>query len=149
MGYGKYVGALLAVTMLAAQPCAAAEDMRHFSNSERRSAAFGGVNIRLPLGQGVRSKPTARLQLTSTHTYRDNGSGAVRVFSPSGLELGASEKGKPTLYVGGQHPAEIKKKLGIGGTTTTLLVIGGVILILAVVAASSTPPQVDFDDDEF
>ncbi|HWH17489.1 MAG TPA: hypothetical protein VNT77_04005 [Allosphingosinicella sp.] len=143
MAIAKYAAGILATAVLAAQPCAAAG--QDFGTSERRSAAFGGLKLTMSLGHGQRLKPTARLQLTSTHQSRDVRTGEVRTFIPSGLEFGAA-KGKPMLLVGGQKTTDIEKKMGIGGTGTTLLIVGGVVLVLLVVAAASIPPSADFDD---
>lgn len=147
MAWGKYVGAFIALTAVATQPCAAADDFRDIGGTERRSAVYGGATVRIPLGGAGRTKPSARLQLTSIHTSRNESSGAVRTFRPAGIELGAAGKGAPTLFINGQSSAEVEKKLGIGGSTvTTVLIVGGILLVLAVVAAANTPPQVDFDD---
>ena len=134
---GKHAGALLAAAMLAAQPCAAAD--ADFQTAERRGAAFGGLKLSLPLGAGRQARPTARLQLTSTQSFRDARTGEVRSVTPRGLEFGLSEKGRAALYVGGTDTAEMKRKMGIS-TTTTLLIAGGVVLVLLVVAAASSGP---------
>jgi hypothetical protein len=144
MAIVKYAVGLVATSLLAAQPCVAADAFQDFDRDERRSAAFGGLKLNMPIGQGQRVKPTARLQLTTTHQLRDTRTGEVRAVTPAGLEFGASDKGKPMLFVGGRDAAAVKKELGIGGTTTTLLIVGGVVLVLLVVAAASTPPQVDY-----
>jgi hypothetical protein len=144
MAITKYAVGMLAMAVLAAHPCAAA--VRGLEMSERRSSVFGGLRLNMPIGHGQQLKPTARLQLTSSHQSHDIRTGEVRTLSPAGIELGAGRQGKPMLFVGGQEAPEIEKKLGIGGTATTLLIVGGVVLVLLVVAAASTPPSVDFDD---
>jgi hypothetical protein len=140
MAIRKYAVGLAATCALAAQPCAAAGAFQDFGANERRSAAFAGLKLNVPMGQAKRAKPTARLQLTSTHQFRDSRTGEMRTLSPAGLELGASAQGMPVLFVGGQDAAAVNKELGIGGTATTLLIVGGVVLVLLVVAASSVPP---------
>lgn len=145
---GRHVGALVAAAIFAIQPCAAAEDFTGFNSSERRSAAFGGLNVRIPLSHSTKVKPRARLQLSTVHHLRDSRSGEVRTFRPAGLELGASKAGAPALYLNGQNSADAQKRLGIGGAGTTLLVVGGVLLVLVVVALASSPPQI-FDDGAF
>ena len=147
MRVARYAAAAMAAGMLAAQPCAAAEDLRDQSGQERQASAFGGVSVRVPLGRTAGAKPSARLRLTTGYSVRDRLTGASRSFRGHGLELGAGTAGKPTLYLGGQNSAEMKTKLGIGGKTTTILVVGGVVLLLLIVlAATQVPPQPDFDD---
>jgi hypothetical protein len=84
----------------------------------------------------VRAKPSARLQLTTTHSHRDIRTGSVDTFKAQGLEIGDAKGGKPTLYLNGQSTADAQKKLGIG-TGTALLKAGGAVLVLLVVALSS------------
>jgi hypothetical protein len=131
----KYVGAAIAVSVIAAQP-AVANDLRSAAASDYRPAAFGGVTVRLPFGQKAAAKPDARLQLT---TYRMDPSqpAAVRKFSSKGLEFGMSKAGKPLLFAGGQNTAKVKQKLGLN-TTTTALIVGGVILLVAVVVVAAS-----------
>jgi hypothetical protein len=84
----------------------------------------------------VRAKPSARLQLTTTHSYRDARTGSVETFKAQGLEIGGTRGGNPTFYLNGQSTADAQKKLGIG-TGTALLIAGGAVLVLLVVAMSS------------
>ncbi len=130
----KYVGAAIAVCVIAAQPAAAANDFRSAAASDHRPAAFGGVTVRVPFGKKAAAKPEARLQLT---TYRMNPSqpAAVRKFSSNGLEFGMSKAGKPLLFAGGQNAAEVKQKMGLS-TTTTVLIVGGVVLLAIVILAA-------------
>jgi hypothetical protein len=147
MAIAKYSAALLAAGILAVQPCAAADDFRDFNPTHRRTSAFAGMNVRLPLDRGTPAKPSARLQLTSAYSSMDARTGAVQTFKAQGLELGAGLKGKPALFLNGQNTAEMKQKLQVKGSTgTILLVAGGILLVLVLVAAASVPPQVDFDD---
>jgi hypothetical protein len=102
----------------------------------------------MAIGQRQREKLAARLQVTSTHEFRDVRTGEVRTLRPSGLELGVAQTGKPMLTIGGREAPRINNKLGIGGGTgTTVLVVGGVVLLLLVVAAASGPPDIFPDDD--
>ena len=142
----KCAAAIAAAGMLAAQPCAAAEDYRDAGMRERHASAFAGVNLRLPIGGKQAGKPTARLQLTAASTIRDIRSGSTRTVRAHGFEIGTGGKGKAALYMGGQNTAEMDTKLGIGGTTTTVIVVAGVLLLLYILAASQVPPQPDFDD---
>jgi hypothetical protein len=145
-GY-KRAAAIAAIAMLAAQPCGAAEDLRDTGVRERHASAFGGLNLRVPFGGREAGKPQARLQLAAASTVRDTRSGSTLTKRAQGLELGIAEKGKPALFMGGQNTAEMKTKLGVGGSTTTYIVVGGaLVLLLVVLAASQVPPQPDFDD---
>jgi len=127
---------LLAAGMLIAHPCVAS-DLRDSQATMRQSSAFAGLNVRLPLGQAQTAKPTARLQLAASHTFRDERTGATQTFRSQGLEIGGTKSGRPTLYLNGQSTADVEKKLGIGGTGTTLLVVGGIVLAIVVVVALS------------
>ena len=139
-------GAATAALFLMVQPCLAADTANSSNTYESRKAAFAGLQVRLPLGQRKRAKPTARLHLSSDQYVRGPSGAFVPMRRTPVLELGAGKTGKPTFYIAGQDSAEMQQKLNIGGTTTTLLIVGGVLLALVVVAAASTPPQVDFDD---
>lgn len=134
-------GAAIAALSLGVQPCLAADLANKLHATETRTAAFAGLQVRLPLGQKERAKPTARLQLSSTHYAREQTGGFVQIHRTSGLEFGAGKAGKPALFIGGQEAADVQKKLNIGGSTTTLLIVGGVVLAVVVLAAiaSGTP----------
>lgn len=134
-----HVSAWLAAGVLVTQPCAA-RDFREHQAMHRQSTAFGGLNLRLPLGPGRKTKPTARLQLTASHTFPDDRTGGTQTFRAQGLEIGGTKSGKPTLYLNGQSTAEMQKKLNVGGTGTTLLIVGGVVLVLAVAAVAAAGP---------
>ena len=68
-----------AAAMLIAQPCLAASDLRDAGAAERRTSAFAGVRLRVPMGNPER--PSARLQLTTFHVYRDASGVTVRSIS--------------------------------------------------------------------
>lgn len=150
MALGK-AGAATAALFLIVQPCLAAGPASNFGASETRAAAFGGLQVRLPLGQKERAKPTARLQLSSAYYERERSGALVQTQRTSGLELGAGKAGKPALYLGGQDTAEMQNKLNIGGTTTTLLIVGGVVLVVVLLASVASalptpgPSKGDFD----
>ena len=135
--------ALGSVLLLAAQPCFAADDMRGIADPRRETAAFAGASFRLELGRGNRPRPTARLQLGVTHTYRDSGSPTpAQVLRVSGLELGASGSGRPRVYLGGQDVREIEQRLGANASTgTVLLIVGGVLVVVVVVGLMSSGGQ--------
>jgi hypothetical protein len=132
------VTAILAAGMLVAQPILASE--LHDGQTQRQSSAFAGLNIRLPLGEAGKAQPSARLQLTTSNTLRDERTGASHTFRAKGLEIGGSKGGKPILYLNGQSAADMQKKLNLGGTGTTLLIVGGVVLVLVVVAVATASP---------
>ena len=141
-----FYAAATALFMLSAQPCLAAQDLRELGGGERRTGTFAGMNVRMALGGRAASKPTARLQLGMTHSYRNQQSGmhpqTTRVAS---LEFGASRSGKPSLFLGGQEVGDAQKKLGIGGSTgTALLVVGGVAVVALVLLAAA---RSEFEDD--
>jgi hypothetical protein len=123
--------------MLIAQPCAA-NDVGNGQSTLRQSSAFAGLNVRLPLGQAQKARPTARLQFTTSQTLREERTGATQTFKFQGLEIGGAKGGKPTLYLNGQSAADMEKKLCLGGTGNTLLIVGGVVLLVAVVAVVAT-----------
>lgn len=89
------------MALICAQPCLAADDMRGIGAGERRSGAFAGMAVRLPIGTRHREAPTARLQLTTFHDYRDASGATVRSYRPRGVELGF-ERGRATYLVGGR-----------------------------------------------
>ena len=134
--------ALFAAGILVAQPCAAS-DFQEAAAVQRQSSAFAGVNVRLPLGQALKAKPTARLQLTTSHTIRDMRTGATQTFKAQGLEIGGAKSGKPIFYLNGQSATDMQKKLNVGGSGTTLLIVGGVLLVVVLVAAATASAQSD------
>lgn len=133
--FAKYVGAVLSLTVVAAQPAVAAEQLSLAASSLTRPAAFGGLTVRLPLSRQGRAKPEARVQLT---TYRMDAAeaGHVRTFDPRGIQLGLSKAGKPLLFAGGENVSQVKQRLGLN-TGTTLLIVGGVVAAVVVVALAS------------
>lgn len=134
----KSAAAGIAAALLLTQPCAAADDFREFSATNRQMTAFAGVNVRLPLGGTAEAKPSARLQFTTGHSLYDSGSGAERTYRGRGLEIGAGKTGLPTFFVGGQNAAELQKKLGLkGGSSTTLLIVGGALVAVIIVALAA------------
>ncbi|HLL30889.1 MAG TPA: hypothetical protein VK403_07830, partial [Allosphingosinicella sp.] len=60
----SHAAAALAVLLLAAQPCAAADDLRDAQAAQGRTAPFAGVGLSLPLSGTARASPSARLQFT-------------------------------------------------------------------------------------
>lgn len=133
--------------MLAAQPCLAAEDPRDLGLREQHASAFAGVNLRVPLGDPKRAKPSARLQFTAASTVRDWRTGSTRTVRAHGFEIGTGRGRKPALYMGGHSTDELKTRLGVGASTTTTIVVAGVVVLaLVVLAASKVPPQPDYDD---
>lgn len=134
------MGWAAAVLMMAAQPCLAAGDSLDGGMPERTTAAFAGAVFKLDLrGASGLAKPTARLQLGLTHSYSDPGSRRPAVVCRlSGLELGASAKGKPALFMAGQELTGQNERLEFGGSTgTTVLIAGGVVLALLLVVVAA------------
>lgn len=133
----SHIAAAAAATVVALQPCAAA-DLRGDPAPQARPAAFAGVALRLPLGRAGTGTPSARLQFAPA--YR-----AASAGGPAGLELGLSGKARPALFIGGRPaalPAGHRQALG-GSKATTFVVIGGIVvlvLVLAAVASASPKP---------
>ena len=128
--------AIAALLALASQPCLAADDFRDLGAGERRSSAFAGVRLRLPLGAENPERPSARLQVASFHEYRDATGAMVRGHRSQGVEIGLARTGAPALFIGGRDVAAERRRLEAKGSTgTTLLIVGGVILVVVVLAA--------------
>lgn len=126
----KKVSFVAAAAILATgvTPLAAADLSYGSGSQDRRVAAFAGANVRIPLGAKAGAKLSARLQLTTVHSYQDRYSAApARTYRSPGLELGLSAK-KPAIFMMGQDVAKMQQKLGIGGSTSTLLIVGGVAI---------------------
>jgi hypothetical protein len=122
----KLAGAFLAAAMPVAQPCLAAEDFRDLGTEPRRTAAFAGASLRIPLGTARPAAPAARLQLGLAHPVRDG-----RGPRPALFELGATRFGKPAFYVGGREVGETRRRLGISGDSgwvVPALIIGAVVV---------------------
>ena len=122
----------LASAMLVAQPCLAAEDLRDAGSGQRRSSAFAGASLRIPLGAARPAAPAARLQLGWRHDPRDSRGGSLaRQSHPATFELGVTRLGKPAFYVGGRELAETRRRLGISNDTgwvVPALIIGAVVV---------------------
>jgi hypothetical protein len=143
----SHAAAALAVLLLAAQPCAAADDLRDNAPGMRRTAPFAGVSLSLPLSASGKATPSARLQLTPA---RAAGGTFGRPAAP-GLELGLAKTGKPALYMGGRPTADLGRRLNMGGKTgTVLIVVGGVVLLVLIAAAvAGAQPTPGPDEDAF
>jgi hypothetical protein len=137
-----FAGPVLAAGLLAAQPCIAASDF-----VERRPAAFAGLNFKAPIGDAKASRPTARLQLTTSYDFRDSRNGAVETVKSPGLEFGMGKKGKPTLFLNGQDSAQIRERMNAGGSTTTWVIVGGVAVLALVVLAAYASASSDLLGD--
>jgi hypothetical protein len=152
MQIAKKAAAAAAAAMLIGQPCLAADDMRNMGGGERRSGAFAGLNLRVPVGKGNPEKPSARMQLTTTHEYRNASGEVLRAYRADGLELGLRRTGAASLRIAGQDLRATKERLAMNGSTKTYLIVGGVVLVvvvLAAVVAAHSVPAVDFDDEDF
>lgn len=141
MASRTYAAAAAAAALLAAQPCAAADDFRERRMTDVRPGAFAGVTLRMPIGEGAPRRPRASLRFTSVASIRD-AAGASTTRYAEGVEIGAGPNGRVSLSIGGQGTAQLKDRLGVGGSTgTTLLIVGGVVLVVFVLAsvAGATP----------
>jgi hypothetical protein len=137
MGLLKSGAAVFAAAIFAAQPCAAADDIRDSGAGDRSVAAFAGMSLRLPVGEARRARPTARLQFTTSYAVRDARTGSTATFRAPGLEIGAGKAGKAAFFLNGEKAADVQGRMGLGGTGTTLLVVGGVLLGVVVVALAA------------
>lgn len=143
--------AAAALTLLCAQPCLAAEDMRFTGAAgEKRSGAFAGVTVRMGIGTRLAERPTARLQLTTFHDYRDTRGASTGSYRPRGLELGF-DGGRPTYLVGGRDMRQVRERLNASGSTKTWLLVGGALVLTVVVlaAVAGAQPTPGPDDDAF
>lgn len=145
----SHAAAALAVLLLAAQPCAAAEDLRGTGAAQPRTAPFVGLGLGLPLSGGKKAGPSARLQFTPA---RIAGGNFARAGAAPGLELGLARTGKPAFYIGGRPTADIGRRLNMGGKTgTALIVVGGLVVLVLIAAAvaggqpTAGPPEGAFD----
>jgi hypothetical protein len=127
---------MAAVFLLSAQPCLAADDFRSSGAVERRSGAFAGMSVRLPMGQ-VGAMASARLQLATIHHAYDRESRlSGRSLRASGVELGLSGSARPALYIGGRNAAQAERKLQLKGSGTTIVLVGAAILVSVLLLAS-------------
>lgn len=118
----------LAALMLMAAPCMAADRLAASDRGEHRAAAFAGGTVRLAFGGNSAARPSARLQLTTIHSFQDRMSAApARTYRPAGIELGFSGAKKPALFLMGQEASAVKKKLGFDGGSTGLWILGGLV----------------------
>lgn len=127
---------------LAAQPCSAADDHQQFTSGERRTSAFLGLSIRLPMGRSDSFSPSARLQFTSEARVRDWRTGSVEMFKPRGVELGVNRAGAVSMFVHGLDVSDVQKaSLGDSSRETTYSIIGALVVSVAVIAflASNAP----------
>jgi hypothetical protein len=121
---------------LIAQPRAAAADPGDIGATVTRTGAFAGAAVRLRLSGRKAARPSARLQLGMTRSYEDPVSPALsRTTRGAVLELGASDRGAPVLFVGGQKMKDIKTRAGLGGSTGTVLLVVGAVAAAAVLIA--------------
>lgn len=136
--------AAAALLLASAQPCFAADDLRGIdSRPEHRSSAFAGARFRVPFGgPAERQKPTARLQLGVDHIHRDTRSAApARTYSTSGLELGVTRHGAPSLSVAGTPARQLERRLGISTGGAIAIGVGVTLVALLAVVAASEPPE--------
>lgn len=130
----RFAAAAAALAMTLSQPALAAQDFRDAGAGERRSGAFAGVSLRVPLGAEEKARPSARLQLTSDHRYRT--ADGVRTHRPAGLELGADGLGKPEIFFNGAKLSDAERRMGLSGIGDWVLpavlltaVVVGVVLL--------------------
>ncbi len=140
---------MFALLAIMGQPVSAGTHVADVQAVEQRSAAFAGLNIRMPLGVRATTRPDARLKLGVTHRLSSGRSGMTdRVQDRAVLELGLARTGKPLLFLAGQDTAKVESKLGVNGTETALLIAGGVLLAAggAFLLFADSGPTVCFPD---
>jgi hypothetical protein len=121
-----------ALSVVSASPCVAAPDDRFdWQGTERRSGAFAGMAVKMPMGAGQKSIPTARLKLGFTQSYRAaNGIPSRTSFHGSALELGL-KAGEPMLFIGGQSTKSLQRRAQLNGGNSWLYIAGGVAVAAA------------------
>ena len=105
------IGAALSVICLTT-PCFAQDSMSFAHQNEQRTGAFGGVNLRLELGQNRRPRPVARIAVGLTQETRGSGVQSTRRNAVPALELGLKKSGGAELFVAGQSTARLNQRLG-------------------------------------
>jgi hypothetical protein len=133
-----HAAAIAACALIAVQPAAAAEDHRDTFNQQARGAAFAGAAFSVPLGGRAGAK-----RASANFQFSPNYRAGQGTRAGSGIELGMTLAGKPSLQIGGHKTADMEKKLALKGSGK-YLVIGGVVvlvvLILAAVAGAQPTP---------
>jgi hypothetical protein len=128
-----YGAAAAAAAMLACQPSYAAAEAPGAGAFERRSGAFAGVRLSVPMGARNPERPSARLQVTSFHDGRSASGATVRSVRPHGIELGLGQGGRPAWRIGGREIGGGEQRLGFDGSTASLVTIGIIVLAAIVV----------------
>ena len=146
----KLPGAMIMVaTLVAATPVHAASDVLDHGMQQRRTDAFGGLNIRINLTPGQASRSSLRLQSGFRHHLWDPQSRLPAVTRQSAmLEIGANGRGQPRFAIGGTDSRQLGRRLGLSTGATIgigVLVVAGA---LAVAVAASSPPDdlIGWDD---
>jgi hypothetical protein len=136
------IGTFVAGQLLAAAPPAFAADFA--TGQEIQAGAFGGVQLRVPLGRAPRAQ-RVRAGLTLAPTLRSRAAtGEVRTQIGEGLEFGY-RSGRPVSFsVAGRdlQPRRLGAAQDNGDgehhdhtLRTVLLVVGGVLVVAAVATA--------------
>ena len=120
------VVSIFALAFASSQPAAAADIAGPGGEGVRRSGAFAGVSLRLPIG-GQAEAPRAMLGAGFVHTaMRADGAGARRL-ALSGIGLDLAPRAEPQFSIGERSLSELKLHArGSGGSTP--LIVGGVVL---------------------
>ena len=120
-----------AVLALFPQPGMAKDDFAAPASLERRSDAFLGLNLRLPLGRERAPVPEARVRFSLDHSLVDRRTGKQVDLRAQGMEFGFNGAGKPALYLGGRQIDETLRSFGLDGDRpdigTFALVAGGAV----------------------
>jgi hypothetical protein len=145
----KRLIAFTAAGLLAAQPCAAA-DLAMLEGS-RQSGLYGGIYVRLPIGQIGRDRQEARTGVSfgPTHIYRTANAGdGERRTQINVVDLGVVRSGRPSLTVGGRELIDERGRLSLGedgGVSPAAIVVG--LIVVAGVGYLLIREQFDCDPD--
>jgi hypothetical protein len=119
--------AFAAATMIAANPCLAAELPAQGGDiGARRSGAALGAYFRLPLGPRANegSRPAAGLRLTAVHDYRTAGAPRASLIESDTLDLRLLGTKKPALYLAGVPMSEKERqRRNLTGASTVIVVV--------------------------
>ncbi len=138
----KYSAALAAL-VLAAQPCAGADDFHGAQQNSQPAGAFAGATLKLGFNGQRRQAPAVQLGLGISQTLRRHGSAAA-VQMPA-FELSLTPSSKPRLLVSGQDPAVAGQRLGLS-PGVALLALGGLgagALLLSSTSGGSKEDELD------
>lgn len=130
----RHIVLLTAAGLIAAQPCAAA-DLAPLEGAGR-SGLYGGIYVRLPIGQSGRQEARTGLSFGPTRIYRTaNASEGERRTQVNLVDLGIVRSGRPSLTVGGRELIDERGRLSLGGDgggVSPLAIVVGLVVVAGV-----------------